>query len=57
MFHSWSQEPKQAALRGTFVGNKDGQRLKNTINYQQLLQMVYRYPMILGDAREILQCQ
>ena len=55
MFHGWSQEPKQAALRETFAGNKDGQGLKNMINYQQLLQMVYRYPMILGDARDILQ--
>lgn len=55
MFHGWSQEPKQAALRETFAGNKDGQGLKNMINYQQLLQMVDRYPMILGDARDILQ--
>ncbi|KAF4441509.1 cytoplasmic trna 2-thiolation protein 2 [Fusarium austroafricanum] len=54
-FHGWSQEPKQAALRETFAGNKDMQGLKNMINYQQLLQMVDRQPEILGDARDVLQ--
>uniref|UniRef100_A0A0D2XZQ4 Aminoglycoside phosphotransferase domain-containing protein n=1 Tax=Fusarium oxysporum (strain Fo5176) TaxID=660025 RepID=A0A0D2XZQ4_FUSOF len=54
-FHSWSQEPKQAALRETFAGNKEMQGLKNMINYQQLLQVVDRHPEILGDARDVLQ--
>ncbi|KAF9777172.1 hypothetical protein IL306_004536 [Fusarium sp. DS 682] len=54
-FHGWSQEPKQAALRETFAGNKEMQGLKNMINYSQLLQMVDRHPEILGDARDVLQ--
>ncbi|KAF5616030.1 cytoplasmic trna 2-thiolation 2 [Fusarium tjaetaba] len=54
-FHGWSQEPKQAALRETFAGNKEMQGLKNMINYQQLLQVVDRYPEILGDARDVFQ--
>ncbi|KAF5684433.1 cytoplasmic trna 2-thiolation 2 [Fusarium denticulatum] len=54
-FHGWSQEPKQAALRKTFAGNKEMQGLKNMINYQQLLQVVDRYPEILGDARDVFQ--
>ncbi|KAF5579893.1 cytoplasmic trna 2-thiolation 2 [Fusarium subglutinans] len=54
-FHGWSQEPKQAALRETFAGNKGMQGLKNMINYQQLLQVVDRHPEILGDARDVLQ--
>ncbi|KAF4498518.1 cytoplasmic trna 2-thiolation 2 [Fusarium agapanthi] len=54
-FHGWSQEPKQAALRETFAGNKEMQGLKNMINYQQLLQVVDRHPEILGDARDVLQ--
>ncbi|KAJ4264764.1 hypothetical protein NW762_005007 [Fusarium torreyae] len=54
-FHSWSQEPKQAAMREVFAGNKEMQGLKNMINYQQLLQRVDRHPDILGDARDALQ--
>ncbi|KAM0247291.1 hypothetical protein ACHAP5_004152 [Fusarium lateritium] len=54
-FHSWSQEPKQAALRETFAGNREMQGLKNMINYQQLLQMADRHSEILGDARDVLQ--
>jgi hypothetical protein len=55
MFHGWSQEPKQAAMRQTFAGNKDGQGLKNMINYQRLLQMVDQHPDVLGDARDVFQ--
>ncbi|KAF4979321.1 hypothetical protein FZEAL_4443 [Fusarium zealandicum] len=54
-FHSWSQEPGQAALREVFAGNKEMQGLKNMINYQQLLQMADRHPTVLGDARDVLQ--
>ncbi|QPC78758.1 hypothetical protein HYE68_009510 [Fusarium pseudograminearum] len=54
-FHGWSQEPKQAAMRETFAGNKDGQGLKSMINYQRLLQMVDQHPDVLGDARDVLQ--
>ncbi|KAF4333841.1 cytoplasmic trna 2-thiolation 2 [Fusarium beomiforme] len=54
-FHGWSQEPKQAALREVFAGNKEMQGLKNMINYRQLLQMIDRHPEILSDARDVLQ--
>ncbi|KAM0562645.1 hypothetical protein ACHAPJ_002335 [Fusarium lateritium] len=54
-FHGWSQEPKQAAMREVFAGNKEMQGLKNMINYQQLLQRVDQHPEILGDARDALQ--
>ncbi|KAM5345531.1 hypothetical protein ACJ41O_011392 [Fusarium nematophilum] len=54
-FHTWGQEPGQAAMREVFARNTEMQGLKNMINYQQLLQMVDRHPTILGDARDVLQ--
>ncbi|KAM0436192.1 hypothetical protein ACHAPT_003084 [Fusarium lateritium] len=54
-FHSWSQEPGQAALREVFAENKEMQALKHMINYQQLLQKVDQHPSILSDVRDVLQ--
>ncbi|KAL2680771.1 hypothetical protein Neosp_008374 [[Neocosmospora] mangrovei] len=54
-FHSWSQEPGQAALREVFAGNKEMQVLKNMINYQQLLQKVDQHATILGDSIDVIQ--
>lgn len=55
-FHSWADKPEQAELRAIVGENAAMQKLKNAINYApRLMQMVDKYPDILGTSRDILQ--
>ncbi|KAK5996351.1 4-hydroxytryptamine kinase-like protein [Cladobotryum mycophilum] len=54
-FHDWSQQPVNSGLREIFARNKDMQKIKKMVNYDQLLGMVGKYPSILEDSRDVLQ--
>ncbi|KAL7811999.1 kinase-like domain-containing protein [Trichoderma gracile] len=54
-FHNWTSQPAQADL-GKSVGPNEGmRRLKCLITYDSFIEILERYPEILGDYRETLE--
>ena len=54
-FHDWSRQSTDNHLRDLFAKNKEMQNLKKVINYDRLLRMVGRYPLLLEECKDVFQ--
>lgn len=54
-FHAWVSHYDQRALKNKLAENKSMQQLKHVINYDQMLNMIDKYPHILEDSRSVFE--
>lgn len=54
-FHAWASQDDQIALRNKLAENKSMQQLKYAINYDQLINMIDKYPHILEEGRSVFE--
>lgn len=54
-FHAWTSLGQQTELRRTLAKNESMQKLKYTINYERLVNIIDTYPEILEESRSVFE--